>query len=201
MIADTATAKRWIRARAARFAKNNDGVTSIEFAIIALPFFSLIFGIMSMCLFFFVYTSVERGVWDASRDLRTGLLQNGGGAYNGLNESQLKQAFKDKVCSRMPTMIQFDCSSNMRVIVQSYGSNNAGISAPTCTATSGGTTTMITDANSSASYGDQNEVVMVTACYSWTYAKNLPIFSLPQTVSDGSYVMQASATFRNEPFR
>lgn len=201
MMVDLNNAQRQARACFKRFIADENGVTAIEFGIIALPFFALIFGIVSSGLVFFVYSSVERGVWDASRDLRTGLLQNGGGAYNGLNPSQLKQKFKDKLCSRMPSMIQADCQVNMRVIVQAYGANSS-ISAPSCKQVDGGgTSTIVPDAATAANYGDQNEVVMVTGCYQWTYAKLLPIFTMQNTLSDGSFVMQASATFRNEPFR
>jgi galactose mutarotase-like enzyme len=42
---------------------------------------------------------------------------------------------------------------------------------------------------------------MVTGCYEWTYAKMLPIFQISNRLSNGSYVVQGSATFVTEPFK
>jgi Flp pilus assembly protein TadG len=193
-----------LRARARsefkRFLTDEEGVTAIEFGILLLPFLILIFGIISAGLLYFVVSSVERGVWDASRDLRTGMLQNGSGDYNGLNITQAQAKFKERLCARMPAMIRADCASNMRVNVQSW-SGSSSISAPACTQTSGGSVAPIPQGSMAFSTGDQNEVVMVTGCYEWTYGRVLPIFKLSNRVQNGAYVVQASATFVAEPFR
>ncbi|MFM2422980.1 MAG: hypothetical protein RL291_1510 [Pseudomonadota bacterium] len=201
MTNDLKNTRNRVTSHVVRFMRDESGTTAVEFAMIALPFFSMVFGIIASGLLFFVVSSVERGVWDGSRDLRTGLLQNGGGQYNGLNPSQLKAKFKEHVCNRMPAMIKADCGSNMRVIVQSYG-NASSISAPSCTQTApDGTTSMPPDTGTQFNAGDQNEVVMVTGCYEWTYAKMLPIFQISNRLSNGSYVVQGSATFVTEPFK
>lgn len=185
-----------------RFLRDDSGVTAVEFGIIALPFFTMIFGIISSGLLFFVVSSVERGVWDASRDLRTGMLQMGSGNYGGnLSTSQLKSKFKETVCQKMPSMIQADCGANMRVIVQSYGANSS-ISAPACTQQNAdGSTSTLPDNGTAFNTGDQNEVVMVTGCYEWSYGRVLPIFQITNRVSNGAFIVQASATFVTEPFR
>ena len=49
----------------------------------ALPFVLLLFGIMSVCLYYFADFSTENATWQAARAIRTGQLQQGQGAYAG----------------------------------------------------------------------------------------------------------------------
>jgi Flp pilus assembly protein TadG len=200
MIVDVSKARAKLGTKIVRFAADERGTTAIEFAMIALPFFTIIFAIISNGLVFFIYSSIERGVWEASRDLRTGLLQLQLQGYAG-NPADLKDKFKQKLCSRMPEMIKNDCDANMRVIVQSYGTNYGSITTPSCTATSGNTTTLTPQATTAFDAGSDNDIVMVTGCYKWDFAKNLPIVKMNSGLSDGSFVFMSSATFRNEPFR
>lgn len=80
-----------------RFKKDEDGVTAVEFAIIGLPFFTLIFAIIESSLFFFAGQYLESTVDDVSRLFRTGQLDSG----------TTEQEFRDEFCSRIVAM--FDC--------------------------------------------------------------------------------------------
>ena len=66
-----------------RWRRDNSGATAVEFAIIALPFMLLMFGIMTVCLYFFTNFSLENAAWAAARSVRTGQMQQGTGAYTG----------------------------------------------------------------------------------------------------------------------
>ena len=60
----------WLRARARallrRWRGDESGATAVEFGIIALPFLLLLFGIMSVCLFYFANFAIENAVWQAA---------------------------------------------------------------------------------------------------------------------------------------
>ena len=55
-----------------RLARDENGVTAIEFAMVGLPFFMMLFGIMGVGFYFFTIFNLENAVEQASRPLRTG---------------------------------------------------------------------------------------------------------------------------------
>ncbi len=62
-----------------RFRKSDDGAAAAEFAIVATPFFALMFGIIEVSLIYFGNVSLENGMMEAARQVRTGQLQIAGG--------------------------------------------------------------------------------------------------------------------------
>ena len=75
-----------------RLRQNEDGATAVEFALVSIPFLMLLFGIMSVCLYFFTTLYIENAVWNASRDLRTGAFENSTGAYAGTTTDAQRRA-------------------------------------------------------------------------------------------------------------
>ena len=57
-----------------RFNKDREGTTAVEFAILAFPFFLLLFGIIECSLLFFAGQMLESAVDDVGRKIRTGQL-------------------------------------------------------------------------------------------------------------------------------
>lgn len=90
---------------ARRFAKNEDGATAIEFAIVALPFFALLFGIMELAIVFFINSALVHATGEAGRLIRVGNFQACGGA----------DEFKALVCSNMSGL--GNCWKNVRIDV------------------------------------------------------------------------------------
>ena len=178
-----------------RFRDAENGTTAVEFAIISVPFITLLLGTMSVCVYFFTVLETENAVWQGSRDLRVGNVQNGSGAYNGLTGDPLKDAFKQAICNRMSKPA--DCFTGMRVLVQSR-TDFAAITEPSCKDGGGN---LISDAAAKASWnaGGANSVVIVTGCYTWDFGGKLPFFNIGN-MPDGSYLVQASYAFRTEPY-
>ena len=54
-----------------RFRKKDDGAAAVEFALVALPFFGLMFGIIELAIFFFANRYLEDGLFQASRKVLT----------------------------------------------------------------------------------------------------------------------------------
>lgn len=182
--------------------RNEDGATAVEFAIVALPFFLLLFGVMSVChLFFWIFTS-ENAVWTASRDMRTGAFQTvasggtvTGSPYNGKTGDALKTEFRNQIC--LKTVNPVDCNNNSIVLVQSTAGFST-IADPNCKTN---TNALVSDTAAMAAFdaGSSSSTVLVTLCYAWGFGGKLPFFKIG-TLSNGAFLIQASAAFRTEPY-
>ena len=172
---------------------DQSGFTAVEFALVALPFVALLFGTISVCLYFFTNFTMENAVWQASRAIRTGQFQQGQGAYSGMATSEdRKKAFKQALCAKAPPYI--DCNKAI-IMVQSNSGGFGSITQPVC-ATDG---TMIDQSKAEFNAGGASSVVLVTVCYPWSFGGRLPFISL-NNMKDGSLLIQASVAFRTEPF-
>ena len=181
-----------LRVRAMR--SDQSGVTAIEFGVLALPFFMLIFGLISVCLFFFTTFAFENAVWQASRGIRTGSLQQGSGAYTGMTNEDRKKAFAKKLCDLAPPFV--DCT---KVVVQVQSNNGtfAALKQPACTSEG----KMIKQSEAGFDTGGASSVVLITGCYPWEFGAKLPFISLGDSnVLEGALLIQASVAFRTEPF-
>lgn len=182
---------------ARRLKDDERGMAAVEFAIVAMPFMMVLFGIMSVCMLFFATLYTENAVWVASRDLRTGIFQTAasGSRYAGLTGDTLKNEFKKLICER--TANYSDCMTNMRVLVQARTSFSS-MTAPNCLTN---TSDLVSDTDAMAAFnaGAASSVVMVTACYKWRFGGQLPFLKLGN-MADGSLLIQASASFRTEPY-
>jgi Flp pilus assembly protein TadG len=182
---------RW-GARLAKWRGDRSGSAAIEFAIVALPFLMLLFGTISVSIYYFTTFTVENAVFQASRAIRTGQFQQGQGAYAGqtTNEDR-KKAFKQALCNKA----LIDCNKAV-VVVQSNNGGFGSIAPPAC-ATNG---TMVKQENAQFNPGAADSVVMITVCYPWDFGTRLPFLPLTATLNDGSLLIQASVAFRSEPY-
>lgn len=98
-------ARRRARALSRRYGRSDRGATAIEFGIVALIFFALIFGILELAIVFFTSSVLSHAVSDAGRSIRVGQFQNCG----------TEDEFRDLVCAKMKGFIS--CSKNLRVDV------------------------------------------------------------------------------------
>lgn len=55
-----------------RFYRREDGATAVEFALLAMPFFLLLFGIIELAVIFFMQSNVQNAAYEAGRQIRTG---------------------------------------------------------------------------------------------------------------------------------
>jgi Flp pilus assembly protein TadG len=191
------SARRSARTFGFRLLRDEDGATAVEFALIAVPFFMLLLGTLGVCqLFFWVFTA-ENAVWTASRDMRTGAFQSAasGSPYAGKTGDDLKKEFKNQICKL--TVNSADCYNNSVVLVQSTNLGGT-INDPQCTTASNA---LVADADAMTAFsaGAQSSVVMVTLCYGWGFGGKLPFLPLPK-MSNGAYLIQASAVFETEPY-
>jgi Flp pilus assembly protein TadG len=185
---------RWrARIKARAFRADERGGTAVEFGLIALPLFALLFAIVEAALMFWTTEALETAVADASRRIYTGQFQLANGNTAAAN---LPAAFKTEVCSRVVAL--FDCSGRLSVDVQTYSSFPNGVPSPIVTAANG---TRSVDPNfgqyDSAAPGD---IVLVRAIV--RYPVFAALLGANQTnLSASTRLLMATAAFRAEPYK
>lgn len=183
---DEQSALQRLRGFGERFRKDERGFTAVEFAMVALPFLMLLFGTIGVGLFFFTTFTLENAVEKASRQIRTGQAQVAG---------KTTTQFKQDVCDLAPAFV--DCAGNLRVNVVSSSSFTGAAGAIGACIDSGGA--LIPDPTESPVPGAAGDVVLVTVCYEWELAGAIPFINLGN-MGSGSRLIQASTTFRTEPY-
>ena len=102
-----------------RFAQGNDGMTTVEFGLVALPFLALLFAILETTMIFFASQTLETAVADAARLVLTGQAQSQGFAPSD---------FRTAVCARVHGLL--DCQNGLQIDVRTYASFSAINNAP-----------------------------------------------------------------------
>ena len=93
------------------FLKDERGANAVEFALLALPFFGLLLGVIQLGLIFLAGQSLEQAVDNAAREIRTGQTRTINTAVN---------IFRTNLCDDIPIIM--DCENNLQVSVQSFAS-------------------------------------------------------------------------------
>jgi len=174
----------------ARWPRNDRGSAAVEFALVALPFFMFVLGVLGIGLYFFTVSSLEHGVETAARQVRTGQAQKGGLTVGD---------FKNLVCSSAGSYI--DCDK-LHVLVQ-HSATWSGITPEPCVNNSNEMSASTGDtADSLYDYtGGSSQVVLITLCYEWDLAQTFAFLKLGSG-SDGSgaAIIPATTAFRTEPY-
>ena len=173
--------------RARSFGRDERGVTAIEFGILAIPFFVLIYAILETAMLFFASQVLDSAVEDASRKIRTGQAQAASWTISN---------FRTELCGY--TFGMFGDCSNVQIKVAVLANFSAASTVPTvqnCT-----TATCTWDpAFQSYAAGVRREVIQVQAFYRWPLLVILPYFNL-RNQPDNYRLISAMRVFRNEPF-
>lgn len=173
-------------ARGRRFARDERGVTLVEFGILAFPFFTLIFAIIETAMVFFASQVLDSAVEDASRMVRTGRAQTAGYSLSD---------FRTYLCGYTFNLFG-DCSQiKLKVsVLTNFSSAATGTTVQTCTPTP--CTWTLTEGFSG---GTGCSVIQVSAYYRWPLLVVLPAFNL-KNQPDNYRLFSATRVFRNEPF-
>jgi Flp pilus assembly protein TadG len=178
-------------------ARDEHGAVAVEFGILAVPFFALIFAIIETSMAFFAQQVLESALQDATRSVRTGQSDVAGWT---------EQTFREEICSR--TFGLFECSETnattdrLRVKVspvttfQTAATQIANpIDAECATDVTKCTWTLVEAYDD----GKGSDVIIAQAFYKWPMMIDLPWFSLA-TQAGGDRLLSAVRVFKNEPF-
>lgn len=179
------------RAASSRPARKERGAAAVEFAIIATPFFFLLFALFEVMIIFFIQTTLESAVAEESRKIKTGQASAG----SGTNAA----TFKANICNRMVGLI--NCDDRLFVMVQrqpAIGNLPSPLDDPTILAAPP------YEANTPAS-----SIVVVRAFYMHQLITPGLTGALSNTTSqgpngnlgNGNRMLIATSAFRNEPFQ
>ncbi len=160
-----------------------EGAAAVEFAMVALPFFVLLYSLIELGLVFMIDAVAENAVVDATRLVRTGQ------AYEqGFDATKFKTAF----CNNM-SVFKSGCAARTTVdvrVVASFAATDEGED------TDGDGVPDKDNYNG----GDAEDLVVVRI---W-YRQPMIAPSLTQAVSKGGpgeIVISSTTAFRNEPWR
>jgi len=169
--------------RFGNFVRNREGVAAVEFALIAVPFFWLVFGMLEFGAMSLVQTTLDNAVHQAGREIRTGTAQQG-----GLTKAQ----FEAKICDNMNKIMALECA-NLYLDVRRYD-NFSGVNNGTPTANG-----LMDTGRLNYTPGGASEVILVRAYYQWDILT--PMFgAIFANMQDGKRLVVSSMLFRNEPF-
>ncbi len=173
-----------LRACGRRFRQDRDGATAVEFALVALPFLALLFGIIELAMIFLVSTSLDNATATAARTIRTGQLQGAGGATS--------TSFRNSICTNLG-WLSSTCGANLNVDVRTYNNfNDIVLTDPVVNQT-------INVGSLTFQPGGPEDIVVVRAYYQW--ALFTPLLSMAvQKLSGGKALLTSTLTFRNEPY-
>ena len=157
-----------------RLHQDDDGATAVEFAIVSTPFLMFIFALVGCAIYFFMMNSVEKGMDQSSRLIRTGQkICDGAGNWINCNKLQIFVSHYPDWGSVAPEPCIKD-----NVVIQNPAPGNDLIAIYS---------------------GGASDIVIVTACYEWEFTSKLPLFKLGN-MTDGSMMMQTATAFRSEPY-
>lgn len=175
-----------------RFSRADNGATAVEFSLIALPFFMLLFGILQLGALFMASTTIESATVTAAREIRTGQLQAGSLTdTTGKTVTNDAGGFRSLVCQNMSWLSTQDCDANLQVDVRVFGSFGAITNSPPVK--NGAIDTTQLQFNSGANCS----IVLVRVYYPFTLVTPALTPGLPDLGGNKKLIAFASA-FRNE---
>lgn len=167
--------------RGTRFARDRRGVTAIEFAMLALPFFALILAIFETSLIFLGELTLDNAVDRVARQVRTGEISKA---------KMSEQDFSKAICGRVEFLM--DCSK-LKIDLANY-SDFAAIPA--------GAPIKNGDIDSSAfGYAPpaSETIASLRVYYKWPVTTDIMRKYLSD-MADGSHLLVGMAAFKTEPF-
>lgn len=178
-------ASRGLRRLVVRFGRKDDGAAAVEFAIVAVPFFAILFAIIELAFVFWAGQVLETAVHDTSRLVMTGQAQK-------QNFDQTK--FRQELCARVFGL--FNCNTGMIIDVRTSGAfASANLGKPAYKPDGS-----IDDTGFQFQTGGPGDIVVVRVMYEWPLI--LRTFGLDLAdMPSGKRLLMSAVAFRNEPYQ
>ncbi len=157
----------------------DDGVTSIEFSMLLMPYILIALGIIELSLMFTTASLVEGATGSAARMIRTGQLQQGGG--------DPETEFRQELCNFATVLVE---CGDMIVEVRTLNSYNDYTDA-----TFDGNGDMV---SSGFDVGGSNDRILVRVAY--RYSMMTPLVGNLLNGPDGSTLFVSTVVLQTEPY-
>jgi Flp pilus assembly protein TadG len=162
------------------FLRARSGAAAVEFALLAIPFFFVVFAIIETAIVMAAGIMLDNAVNDVARRVMTGEVQ----------ASNLDAAdFRSLVCGGVTTLMS---CNKVKIDLRTYPAANA---IPRSVTLKLGT---VDDSKFCFDPGSQDTITVLRAFYEWPYVASM----LSNLVKDtnGNAVLFSMAAFMNEPF-
>jgi len=160
-----------------------EGAAALEFAIVATPFFFLIFAVMELALVFVVDSVLENATLNASRLVRTGQADH---------ENISADAFRSSLCADMG-VLSANCESRTDIDVRVIPQFRA---APPPDPIVDG---VLDESTLTYLPGDPGSLVLIRVWYSQPLVTPF-LSSALSRLNSGDAVLSIATAFRNEPY-
>lgn len=178
-------ATRGLRRLVIRFGRKDDGAAAVEFALVAIPFFAIMFAIIELAFVFWAGQVLETAVNNTSRLIMTGQAQK---------QNFDKAKFKQELCSRVLGL--FNCNSGIIIDVRTSGAfASANLGKPAYKANG-----QVDDTGFQYQTGGPGDIVVVRVMYEWPLIMRTFGLDLADTPS-GKRLLMSAVAFRNEPYQ
>ncbi|MDB2682932.1 pilus assembly protein [Alphaproteobacteria bacterium] len=105
-----------------KWLKDSSGTTAIEFALLAIPFFTLTLAIIEMAIMFTTASVLEGATGSTARLIRTGQIQQG-----AANPTAQEEMFRDAFCGNITALVKCSDVEIEVVNMGSFGSYNSNL--------------------------------------------------------------------------
>ena len=184
--------RKLLTRRIRRYFKNKKGTVAIEFAILAIPFFMLIFAILELAVVFFIHSTLNHAINEAARQMRIGSFQACGGT---------QQDFKDLVCDNMVGLGDCDKRLRLDVVSQSSFSSISLVPPPPPNQANPSNPSSTDDIQNGAwSNTTANAPVVIRGLYYHKLVLPTQLTRLENINGTGIRMLVATTAFKNEPF-
>ncbi|QFT34259.1 TadE-like protein [Labrenzia sp. THAF82] len=164
--------------------KDESGATAIEFGLVAIPFFLILFGIVEVGLIHMVNRMLDNAVIEASRMIRTGQAQTSGFGADD---------FEGEICNSLPAFL---CNTErIVVVVDQIDSFSAAGSTNDMYDADGD---LVEDSSYTSEANNSGEIVVVNVVYRWPMITSLLSLNLADHGTERH--LTSTLVFRNEPW-
>lgn len=183
-ITDQRSSKSSFSKTIGRFQADRSGATAIEFSMLAVPFFALMFAILESCLSFTAQQLLANVSDEVARDVRTGRLQ--GAAAN-------EATIKGRICAKLDILVADGCPE-LEVDLQAYA-RFADVPKTIAYKSNGD----IDTSGFTVNPGPSLSINSIRVFYRWPILMNM-MQSYMSNIPGNKMLLYSTATWRNEPF-
>lgn len=183
--------KNLSKRRIRRYLKNKEGTAAIEFAILAIPFFMLLFAVLELAVVFFINSTLNHAVSEAGRQIRTGNFQACG----------TQDKFKELVCNNMSGL--GNCEKRLRIdVVSGNAFGSITLPAPPPPPEPDPSDPTATDDIDNGDWVNTtaNAPVVIRGLYYHKLVLPPQLTRLENIKGKGIRLLNATTAFKNEPF-
>lgn len=175
--------KRLRAHRLGRLAKDRSGATAVEFALVAGPLFLMLCAVLELGFVFLLSSTLDNATMEIARTVRTGRV----------DPNATADTFRNQICDKLG-WLQGRCQDDLSIDVRTF-SGFSNMNPPNPVSSSGA----FDKGQLAYQPGGPGDIVLVRAFYQWKLLTPYLNGGLSR-LDDGSALLTAATTFRNEPY-